>query len=72
MTYFEFLFSQLFMVKLEEYEHKLEYDEVFEDLLYFMKEYQDSDFSKQNKSEYDCINDYLRVTLPIYRMDKFR
>ena len=71
MTYFDFLFSQLFMKKLEEYDYKPEYDEVYNLINYYIMEYNKSDYSKQNKSEYDCIDDFLRAERFPYIMKKY-
>ena len=71
MTYFDFLFSQLFMKKLEEYDYIMEYDEVYNEINYFIMEYNRSTYSLQHKSEYDCINDFLTVELIPYIMKKY-
>jgi len=73
MTYFDFLFSQLFMTKLAEYDYKPEYDEVYDDLIFFKNKYEFKQiiYDNQNKSEYDCINDFLRVQLTPYIIKKY-
>jgi len=65
MTYFEFLFSQLFMVQLNKYCY-FEYDQVYDDIKFYIEEYHNSEYSQQNKSEYECINDFLSTIILPY------
>ena len=71
MTYFEFLFSQLFMVQLNKYRY-FEYDIIFNDIKYLIEQYHNSVYYLQYKSEHDCINDFLTVELIPYIIKKYQ
>ena len=62
MKYEHFLFSQLFMNHIENYEteyQELAYDIIFPEVLKHQKLFLKSNFNVDVKSEYDCIIDYL-------------
>ena len=62
MDYTEFLFSQLLREFSSRY-NELPYDEMFTAHTSIFIEYEQSSQSKQNKSEYDCICDFLNQKL---------
>lgn len=62
MTYEDFLFSQLFMNHIENHEteyKELEYDLIFPEVLKHQKQFLKSNFNVDDRSEYDCILNYL-------------
>lgn len=57
IEYSAFLFSQLFMLRQEF--ANMEYDLAFPIMLRHMHIFEQSKYNDENKSEYDCIIDYL-------------
>ena len=65
MEYHEFLFYSL--IKDIENRHPLknmEYDQAFADVNTYYDLFSQSEFNDENKSEYDCIVEYLIVKFP--------
>jgi hypothetical protein len=69
MNYEDFLFSQLFMNYVDNndtiYNDTMEYDLIFPKIMQHQKEYKASTYFSMNKSEYECILDYLTNELTI-------
>lgn len=62
MNYKDFLFSQLFMNHVENNEtryQELEYDLIFPEVLKHQNLFLKSSYNTDNRSDYDCIVDYL-------------
>jgi hypothetical protein len=62
MNYQDFLFSQLFMNHVENYEtqyQELEYDLIFPEVLKHQNIFLKSNYNVDVRSEYDCMVDYL-------------
>ena len=59
MNYNEFLFCQLLQLHVEYY-RELEYDLLFEAIPKLYKDFQDSTYNMSSKSEYECIEEYIK------------
>lgn len=61
ISYQLYLFSQLFHLKLDKYIEDTPYDLLFPIVEYELLNFLSSDFNDENKSEYNCMEEFLNA-----------